>query len=98
MGCTTLLGLTKGFRSHNKEIRRLKEALGPKGNVHQSRNHAVLKSTVQEAVKLIRRFENVAMGEMRWDLAAAEKGILKEREKKAKSRPELQYDSDDDLY
>ncbi len=83
MGYTALLGLTKGFRSQNKEIRRLKEALGPKGNIHQSGNYAALKSTVREAVKLIRRFPNVAMGEMRWDLEVAEKGILK----KAKSRP-----------
>lgn len=76
----------------------MREALGPKGNIHPSRDQAMLKSTVQEAVTFIRKFPNVAMGEMRWDLEAAEKGILKEKEKESNSRPELQYDDDDDLY
>jgi len=93
-----VLCLIEGFRAQNKEIRRLREALGPKGNIHPSRDQAMLKSTVQEAVTFIRKFPNLAMGEMRWDLEAAEKGILKEKEPKAESRPELQYDDDDDLY
>ena len=96
-----LLGLTNGFRVRTKETRRLRDALGPKGSIHKSRDQDKLKSTVQEAVTFIRTmftmFPNIAK-EMRWDVEAVEKGILKEKEKKAKSKPELQVEGEMDDY
>ena len=75
----------------------MREALGPKGSIHQSRDQDKLKSTVQEAVTFIRTmFPNIAKREMGWDIEAVEKAILKEEEKKAKSRPELQVEDEMD--
>ena len=90
-----LLGLTNGFRVRTKETRRLRDALGPKGSIHRSRDQDKLKSTVQEAVTFIRTmFPNIAKGEMGGDIEAVEKAILKEKEKKAKNKPELQVEDE----
>ncbi|KAK2462120.1 hypothetical protein APHAL10511_006583 [Amanita phalloides] len=87
---------------HRKALYKLKEALGPKGNIHQTRNQEKLKATVQEAVTFVQQFPIFSTGDMRWNVEAVEKGILRENAAKAKGRPELQVEDDleyyDDLY
>ena len=39
-------------------------------------------------------FPNIAKGEMGGDIEAVEKAILKEKEKKAKNKPELQVEDE----
>ena len=96
---TALLGLTNSFRERTKKTQKLREALGPKGSLHQSREEDKLKSTVQEAVMFIRTmYPSIAKGEMGQDVDAVEKAILKEKERKAKNRPELQVEDEMDDY